>query len=472
MLWNRPVAAVVVVMACAPALASDFSAERDRLVGKAVVQLEELGRWCQQRRLAASRDALAWDLLHFDPDHGQARRWLGFKRRKGEWEPPRRPRDSEDADPEDTAEYRRLRDAELRPLAEMLLALGEVHREEIGSARFGDLVRDLTHLLPDEERFRELAGEVHTGGRWLLRETETSGREPKRLADRARAALAEVPEPKSGDPNTFERSLELDWTAFLYDDRIRVGGTVDADELARIRELVRSTGPYFSAAFGVERKLRRDLTVLSFADASHAAHYLERHPNVDDAYRKFAAGLLGVWVQDAPIVLQYGPRRERRIDGAVRQALFSLLIDEFGIGYQHGWVVEGVGLRLTYAVTGTRLTWLIEQTRYQPEDKALADRLHAPHTDWMAVARATIEERGGPELAHVLQLPTNAMSPGDSLIAYAFADYLLRGRPSDAAKLLRAVGASEKPEVAVQQALGTDLHTLEVRFVRWLDEVR
>lgn len=459
-------------VAASPAFADAFQDERDRLLERAVERLYEVAKWCDGERLHASRNSIARDLLHFDPEHAKARRWLGFKKRKGEWQPPRRPLDAEDFDGPAIAELPDRRRSAVEGSAEMLLALAETHRDEIGAVRFDALVRDLTHLLPDEKRYRDLAGEVLTGGQWLLTESEHAARHPDRLRKLAAAALAEVPAAEEGENTAFERSLGLRWTATRFDDRVRVTGTTELEELAEIRRLVSSTATYLPQALGVDTKLRRDYTVVSLAAPAEAEKYLAHHEAVDQAYRDYAKQLVGVWVGDLPIVLQYGKTRARRQDGSVRQAVFAYLIDAFKIGYQHGWVAEGVGLRLTHAVTGTRLTWFIAPSRYQAADKQLAERMHDPHTDWIAVARSVIEKRGGPDLAQVLQLPTNAMGPEETLIAYAFADYLLEGRPQEAAELLRETGRAEKPEEAVKNALGIELPSLEVRFVRWLHEVR
>ena len=63
----------------------------------------------------------------------------------------------------------------------------------------------------------------------------------------------------------------------------------------------------------------------------------------------------------------------RRLDGAARQTLGTLLMDAYGVDGRHGWAWEGLGLYLVERMVGTRLTHYVQRGRYEePAERALA----------------------------------------------------------------------------------------------------
>ena len=55
--------------------------------GTLLGDLEELADWCAKAKLYRARQEVSEAILHVDPDHAEARKWLKYRRAKdGTWE--------------------------------------------------------------------------------------------------------------------------------------------------------------------------------------------------------------------------------------------------------------------------------------------------------------------------------------------------------------------------------------------------
>ena len=76
--------------------------------------------------------------------------------------------------------------------------------------------------------------------------------------------------------------------------------------------------------------------------------------------RRGLSSAVGGWLDSPNRLAEWSPSPDRRLDGAARQTLGTLLMDAFGIDGRCGWAWEGVGLYMIHDLVGTRLTWFFD----------------------------------------------------------------------------------------------------------------
>jgi hypothetical protein len=142
---------------------------------------------------------------------------------------------------------------------------------------------------------------------------------------------------------------------------------------------------------------------------------------------------------------------------------------EFGITVRQGALFEGVGLYLSWLVTGTRATFFVAPDRYGRLVESLAEKLADQKTDWLAEAAKLMER--GPWLDGLLRKEVHMMNGEDLVLAFAFAAWVLEGSLPATPGFLREAGAAEEgPEKLLPAHFRGDAPGLEARIRRWIVE--
>ncbi|TDJ68529.1 MAG: hypothetical protein E2O39_13065 [Planctomycetota bacterium] len=437
-----------------------------------VAPLESLVEWCQANRLYRERDRVYGAIVSLAPEHRAARRALRHHRLRGEWVPSEAYRVPRNRTPEKLPEFNESYDAVVGGYRGTVLRILFEERKHLRPEDRDDALRGLLAFDPDDAAVRGALGEAQWHGRWLLRESVATLNGRAALALIARTSLAITPEPESSAPTDEERSLGLLWSSVLETPRVRVLGTVGSDEVGGTAKVTHAIGEYFRNVFRRSQPSRDDFRILLLGDNVQRERLLGALglPLEEAQLVRTAAG---GWLGSDNLLGEWSPDPRRRLDGAARQTLGTLLIDAYGIDARHGWAWEGIGLYLVYNMIGTRMTYFIERSSYlKPRNQTLWTQLQAPGANWIEEGRAMLTSEGGPHLEFLVGRNVASMRDEDILFAYVVAAYLLEGRPTETPDLLARLGAGEHPADAFNAALGASLPQIDARIRRWLEEIR
>jgi hypothetical protein len=445
-------------------------------VARAVEQLDILATWCTKNKLFLDRN-LAYELvLRFDPDHREARKWLKYVQREGQWvrlgtyTPPKNM--NAKAEPA----YAERRAEIVKQFAGDVIAALEKEGAGWTEAERRLAVEDVLAVDPDNEKAHALNGQVRVDGRWVLAGTARAASRRHELVQAARAALAAVPEPRAVAIGQ-DAQLGVAWTDAVETETWRVVATTGTEEARRAAVIATATIPLFEAAFGITVEPRSGQVYYVMKQQPDFQQVLTNHPRCTPEFRKFAFGVSSAWLPRTAVLLAYSPEAATRLEYAARQPFAALLLRGFGITARQGWAYEGIGLYLTELLTGTHTTYTIHPTGYAPdhqrEKTELWNRIRAPESDWFDVARQLAGEGKAPDLVDMMSKDVNTMDAEDLIFSYALAGYLLEARADVAPDLLRAVGEKKIPfHDAVPKILGLDVRALQKRFEAWLGERR
>jgi len=470
---REAIAAVLLIAAAARAGVPDAHAAARRTL---VEQLDALATWCMKSKLFLDRN-LAYELiLRFDPDHREARKWLKYVEREGQWvrladyAPPKNM--NAKAEPA----YADRRAEIVKQFADGLVATLEGEGAGWAEADRRRAIEDVLAVDPDNERARALNGQVRDRGRWVLAGTARAATRRKELVDAARAAMAAVPEPRSVGIGQ-DAQLGVAWTDAVETETWRVVATTGTEEARRAAVIATAANPLFEAAFGIAVEPRKGQVYYVMQHQADFQQVLTNHPRCTPEFRKFAFEVSSAWLPRTAILLAHGTEASTRIEYAARQPLAGLLLRGFGITARQGWAYEGIGLYLTELLTGTHTTYTIHPTGYAPdhqrEKTELWNRIRAPDSNWFDVARQLAGEGKAPDLVDLMSKDVNTMDAEDLIFSYALAGYLIEARADVAPDLLRAIGEKKIPfHDAVPKVLGLDVRALEQRFRTWLGERR
>ena len=438
-----------------------------------VPRLWELAEWCKDWRLYRQRDLLSRLVLEVEPDHKGARKALKYNRQGDEWVQSRSYRlPRSHARDEHVAEYAERLAGALDPYkARVFRALERDSRLLAPGARERTL-RKLLILEPNDVALRTVLGERQHAGRWVLEETAVAAEGGRAVAALAEAAYEDVDRPESDAPTKGERKLGVHWRSTLKTPGVRVLGTTprkEVDETARVTEAVAGL---FQRVFGHGQPHRRGYTIFLVQGGDEREALLANMPGLPDATKGLLRQAGGGWLGSGNRLGEWDVNPARRLDGAARQTLGTLLMDAYGIDGRHGWAWEGIGLYRVYHMAGTRLTYFFGRSGYSSNRKTtLWPTMQAPETRWLAAARGLLQRDNAPGLEFLLGRDVDTMRDEDILVAYAVAAYLLEGRPDDAPVILRRIGAGEHPVLVFEDVTGESLPDLELRLRRWLDEI-
>jgi len=439
-----------------------------------VTGMEELAAWADKNDIFACRNLVYEDLILVRPEHKIARRTLRFvKNGDGAWERRggRPPRDHEkELIPEFNQRFKALRDALLATLHETMDASeGAGVRERIS------LTVEVLKGFPNDARAREIRGESKKGGKWLLKETVTAERRRDELAESATKAIDDVAEPKTIQPNDLERKLGVQWQGGFQGTWWRALGTVDIDEVKNAVNVLDASHPFFDWTFGIKTSVPRNCGFYLLTGKDEAAKVLGSHPDISARKRDFYLGLRAGWVPGKNVFFHWSDSATVRLDGSTRMALGILILRNFHINTDRGWVWEGLGLYLDYHLTGGHRTIFVTPEmktttkRRTPFD--IETRMKKPGVDWVQLALDLVDAKSEPEVRSMARRKVNDMSPEDLVYGYALVAYLVEGHPDKVTRFFSMHGTYQPIADTVKQVFDWPLDYFMERYHRWLNEI-
>lgn len=433
--------------------------------------LVELFKWCRRTRLNQTSDEVAKELLSLDPDHGSARRWLGFKRRDGEWQPPERPKTRRNWNRSAIEKYPARRAALVGGLVgdywrvyERLQVLGP------DDARRHLLRRAVEHW-PTDPRFRTAAGETRKQDGWILNESARSPAMQRRLRRSALRLVETAPLPDLCETPAVLRGLEFDSRGACTCEGIAVAsGTSQTEAIIVARHCV-AAEDLFQLVFDVETTLPEGYTVALGTGRSalqKMVTQLELPERVDKRYRKLG----GFYLEELHVDFNSAGDSTYRLECSVRRVMSVLIRSTFGNSGRLGWPGEGLAAYLTWLICRTHLVSYSRMPEYSEQNDGGRTSGERPTYGWLTAARRLASEDTLPELRYIVSVNLNDMVREDVLGAYAFSVYLLSGQTEHVTKFLHAASAGRKTARASKVVLGLPLPDLDIRFRRWLQETR
>ena len=451
-----------------------FTALRDSLAESLVPQLMELAEQCRAEKLYGTADKVKTAVLGLDPYHAAARRALGYFDRGDEgWVRSRTYRVRRNYGEPETVEAMQSRIDELMQVARTpLLELVAITRAERGLSKSWRQLERLGDMFPEDATIHELLGEERVEDHWELVESVRARSRRQAYPNLARACLERAPDPVPGEVRPEERKLNLQWNSTRRTEDVRVLATTsDADAVYAAR-VSHAIGDFVRYALRVDAQHRDDFTIYMLGLQDRGA-LLQAWPQLSVSTRKALMQADGGWLDAQNRLAQWSANPARRIDGAARQTFGTMLIDSFGIDGRQAWAWEGLGLYLVHEMVGTRLTWFFHPEGYAPQaPTGLWQRLQNPEVDWFREAATMLDAPQAPRLVSLLGRKVNAMREQDVLHAYVFAAYLLEGHPQALPKILKRIGAGERPAGVLEEELGYPMPVVEKRLRRWIDESR
>jgi hypothetical protein len=441
---------------------------------KALVEsLKGLAEWCEKQKLDKERARVFELILVFEPDSKDARQALGYTTAKGGgWERVKSWKAPENRDNEGLKDFKAKKAEVGGAFLDAMTKVLEEERRDIGPAIKARIIGDMNAIDPNDPRTRAAAGEAQLAGKWVLAETAGAAARRKQVAGFAAAAIKAAGQPQPDEPAGSEGTWDIKWSAIVTTENLRVMGTGNKDEINKIAILCQAAGELFAKTFDVEvtHRTAYRTPIYILADPTAKANMLRNNKSIKPEERERFAHLGGYHVDGGIAV--HGADVESRIDCAVRMIVGGFMGRSFGIGTDEGALYEGVGIHLSWFLTGTRLTWTVGKRKYaQSGGDGLADKLKAAGADWYAPGYELVGGKNHPALKPLFAKMVNDLETEDMLASFMFGVWLIEGRKDDAPRFLRAAGRKELDKGAMD-AFGLEINQLEERWVRWAKEMR
>ncbi len=447
-----------------------FETARAELEEGLVGALVDVARWCQKSRVYGERDRTYERVLELRPDHAEARKWLQFQQKSGEWVRIGKYRRPNDKSKELAAEGgTRQRDA-YNAFGEAALELILSEESALPLARRRTEAKRLIEVAPDVASVREFLGEAPApeGEGWVLLETQTSARQRPELRALAGELQVGAPAPTPTEVDPKDRDLGVQFTASVANDVVRVYATTTAAEAGSIANVVHSSGAFFRSTLGVDTVLPEGFQVYVFGGRDVGQTFVSNYYRLGSSDRQRMASLASAVVGDAQLGAWCDTSVERK-DAIARLTISTLSRERWPNAVQQGWVWEGLGLYLSYRLTGTRMTLFVVDAEARASDAGTTKEL-TDADNWIAEAAALLNGERPPRLAFLVGKKLSAMVTRDVVHSYALAAYLLEGHPGATGKILDLIEGGTSPIPAFEEVLGYDATYLDERLARWLVE--
>jgi len=469
-----PIAAIVVGTIGVARSTADAGTFDEDLAGareSARPALVELAQWCHGNRLFKARNDVAESILTIDPEHRPSRGWLKFKRAKGEWKPPKKPPTATDRNAEALSELPAKRAELLGSVADAYLAVLDAHTDSISPEQRETALIEAIAIVPADENLRLVHGDVRDGDGWVLRETKTARERRKAITAAAHDAKAAAKDPeKIAVPDDLQ-SVRPEWTCAFRTADVEVFGASESFESKRVAVCSQAVPALLRVALGLEVRHDAGFRVFVLPGATARDAFLASHPAFDAEARASAALYESSWVPDTSALAVYDDLLPNRVDSAVNQLIGTFLHQQWRLDSRKTpWAGEGLTVRLTWELTGTRLTFSRRESEYADAADPWAEYGTGEDPDWYGAALHELEQGTVSTLLDVVYRPINDFTVRDAILAQAMAAYLLEGRPKQARELFRRIGRGEASLDALRTATGLDLAALRLRLIRWLRE--
>lgn len=464
---------VRVATPAATTAAQDFTA----LHAAALLKARELAAWAEERMFLTGRNALYEIALTYDPNDADARKALGFKKVKGEWQAPKTKREVVDECEADVpTEFAELRRAALAELAAQLDALFEPlpNSPKNQSAKRAELTKLIA--FDDATALRERLGEVwdETDAKWILVETRDARVARAEFAARIEELRAALPPIEEAAYDEHTRAMEgIEFECALAARGVNATSTLDLAETTDLLTTVLLVLDVVHTAFPRQPAVRVP-TVLYALEPGERARFLEQHPLTPKDELAYRSLVNSSWL-DGRLVVSSTTSVLRK-DVAAFQTAARALTEKYGVWIDDGWSQQGLTSYLAALVTGTRLSfWDIQNTdqygKQKKDAKNWMERVPPATRGWLLEAKALVDD--GQTMAHfarALSSPTIQMSWEDVVTSHAIAAYLFETRRDALATILMRT----KKEAALpvfEEVLEMPLEEFRARLVRWIDEI-
>ncbi len=469
----RASAAAIAILLFAVAGVARADALDDAIVEARVQRVPALARlatWCQEKKLYASRNAIAEEILRSDPTHVRAHRWLKHRLKGDDWVAPTRPPTARDLDVASLTALPVRRTAEMLPIAQAIRGALAEHTELVSPGRRERVLRQILELIPTDTRAHEEHGDVKVGATWVLAETAAARLRAPEIAKRAKAAIAAVPAPRQLPEPMSCRDMGLTWVGVVKTSDVFVAATTSRAEAERTVIGCQATPAVFAAAFGIEQVLPPGLELYNLLGAEEAEKFIALHPKVDDDTRRVWRSYGGITLGATYASMSYHLSEEWRVEASVARAARYLLYGAFSwdLG-KKPWAAEAFRRYLTWHVTHTRVTFTRRESEYadQARERAAHDQTRV---DWYVGALKTLRSWSPADLHESLGKPVNRITLDDARVGNAIAAYYVEGRPDEAEPFVRALGGDTPTIDVFRDVSGLDLEALRLRLIQWLEE--
>jgi hypothetical protein len=512
------VLATASVLAPVSAAAGEPSVE-ERLQGARrtlVTDLVALANWTVGQGLDAQRERTLEFVLTLDADHAEARRALGWKRRRGDgqWIPPA----ARDAAVDTRPSRLPVRDARWRKAFAAygdaaFLALGHdaldarpdvllavtallargvpdeprvvetvervaaTLRDPRAGPEVHERLEDLLEAhLPDDERVRAVRGHVRGPDGWILAESARACARRTAFAERTVALRAETPVAPTLEVTAFEAQAGLDGLRAFGSRERRVVGTVDPKVLEAVAFHLARAPTVFELAFGEAPKALEPESSWHLRDLAEARQVVarvfgggERLLEEMKAYQALPMGPVEVVWSIAKDDLPW------RLDTTLFGAYERLLRRSHGLGERYEAFSMGLARWLVWRHVGSRLSSVLDRQYSEPLEGVVLGELSNPAYDWAAGTAALLrphKNRGFLRLA--LGKRTGSQTKADALCCFAFACWLFEGHEGgEASRLAKRLGGEQNDDLdlAFREVFGRTVDQVERRLERWCREV-
>ncbi len=433
-----------------------------------VTRLVALAQWCHKSELFEECDKIWTQVLVLDAKNIDAHKGLGHSRSAdGVWHETNR-HVYKNRSTKLLPELPAKRAEAMKPFSEALVARA---KEAKSDALRNTYISAVLALDPDDPTVHAFQGDARDGEKWVLPESVGAKDRRAALKELVRTSLETAPETKP------EATLEKDpkpafpWKVNLTTGSVRVFSTGPEEDAKQIARTCTSAKAILTKLFGEGFELPPQMTFYVI-DPSEKEGLLATFTGVDETDLANIRKLEGSGIPRRQDVALWTGNKARTLDMAVRQTLSFLFNRGIGLTPSCGWVWEGFGIYLTREITGTRLTWFI-QNDMGPTAAALGalrTKLRANDANWMAEGLTILSAADAPQLADVMKSSLAKLTVREAVVAYVLAAYLVEARPDVIKEFTKRSSDGELPEAITNSLLSMSPQDLQKRLVRWLNE--
>lgn len=460
-----------------PVLWTHQGLDLEELRAEILATAEELAEWADDSEFESGRNRMYAAILAYDPDHKDARRALGFRKRKGEWTQGRIKEPKDDCEPQVPAEFERRWAAAVDAFeARIVEAFAEGDDSPSGRARERAALSALVPFGPNDESLRTRLGDVflEDAGVWVMAETRAARERRRDLADRKATLIANFDEPRAVANDAEIDEIDLPWTQALSLGGMTMMSTLEEAEtrtLLETAQLMRQIFPY-ALPGGGRPSYPNSIWAVEVGERSR---FFKGHPRTPAAELDYRIAVNSSWLDNDVLVSGKSPKLRK--DVTAFQVAGYGLAEKFGVRIDDGWAQQGLTSYLAYLACETRLSfWDIRvKDEYGNEIGGARNWLERVPPDtggWLLAFVALVEEgQTMQEFARALTSPTVKMDWKDVVTSHAFSAFLLEARPDDLIALLNLSKNDESMVIKVERQLEVSLPELRERMVRWVNEI-
>ena len=422
-----------------------------------LIAMSKVAKWAKQKRAGALQHDICTLMLEVDPDHKWARRVLGYKRRKGNWE--RKDYERPDNWNQQSADEGRAKLAEHLTLYKKRVLDALQAHPDTPEARVHALSEHLLDLLPNDPGLRAAQGYVEFEGAWVHPDTPRGVRRRRHLLEMAQTARAKAHE-------TLVRSVkdEHPWPSAWASKQYTVVGSVE-DEIVRTTcEWMVAANAICDEVYGTTKRRRGPRLCYLLTGRDEARKLVEE----TEAWRETLSKIDRFHgYHPAPDVqLSYRPKPEESRMACVRSVVRRGFSFAFG-STTRGWFRGGIGQRLCWYATGQHAP--VYAKFDQTDTTRVKTTLPKDPTQWVPAAAKILEDHGTPAFVTVLTRRTNAMRTQDVLVAYGLAAYLIEARSDLFEAFVKASAKRHDADAFIPETTGArDVAAFVKRLLGWL----